>query len=378
MVQASLRGITWGHRRAIDPLTATLQPFREQHPDINIDWSSRSLHGFEFTPVETLARDFDLIILDHPFAGDIVAQHCLLPLDDVLDTESDFVGPSLETYRYAGRLWALPVDAACQVAVARPDLLAQLELTPPRDWTAMTAMGERARAQGFWLAIGLKGVHSLMTFFTFCANLGHPCTQDREAPLVDRRTGLAALDALRELLSYCPSEVLDWNSIELHEAMVERDDLVYCPAVYCYATYAEDDIRKPLRFSGLPGLRGPNCAGSTVGGTGVGLSVHCREPAAALSYIRFLGSAATQKTFAEHHGQPAHLNAWEDLAIDARFGGCFAATRATMEAAWIRPRYKGYLQFQAKGGDLVEHHLRGEFSADELLDRLEALRRIGA
>ena len=72
----------------------------------------RSLHGFEFTPVEALARDFVLIILDHPFAGDIVAQGCLQPLDDVLNAGSAFVGPSLETYSRAGRLWAIPVDAA--------------------------------------------------------------------------------------------------------------------------------------------------------------------------------------------------------------------------------------------------------------------------
>jgi multiple sugar transport system substrate-binding protein len=374
MVRARLRGITWKHRRAIDPLLATLPAFRHQHPDIDVDWSQRSLHGFEFTPVEALARDFDLIILDHPFAGDIVAQNCLRPLDDMLDPGSPFVGPSLETYRREGRLWALPVDAACQVAVARPDLLARLGRPAPRDWAGVTALGMRARAEGMWLAIGLKGVHALMTFFTFCASLGHPCSQERGAPLVDRQIGLAALEALRELLSFCPPEALDWNSIALHEAMVERDDLVYCPAVYCYATYAEADIRKPLRFSDLPGLRGPDCTGSTIGGTGIGLSISCAEPEAALAYIRYLGKSATQKTFALHHGQPAHLDAWEDLAIDARFGGCFTATRATMEAAWIRPRYAGYLKFQAKGGDLVEQHLRGEFNGDELLARLQALR----
>jgi multiple sugar transport system substrate-binding protein len=116
--------------------------------------------------------------------------------------------------------------------------------------------------------------------------------------------------------------------------------------------------------------------GSTIGGTGIGLSVRCTEPAAALSYIRYLGSPATQKAFALNHGQPAHLDAWEDPAIDARFGGCFTSTLATMKAAWIRPRYAGYLKFQAMGGDLVEHHLRDEFSADQLLDRLQALRQV--
>jgi multiple sugar transport system substrate-binding protein len=374
VARVTLRGITWGHRRAIDPLLATLPAFGRQHPDIEVDWSSRSLHGFEFTPVEALARDFDLIILDHPFAGDIVEQGCLRAIDEVLEPGSTFVGRSLETYRRDGQLWALPVDAACQTAVARPDLLDRVGRQAPRDWAEMMALGHLARAQGLWLAIALKGVHGLMTFFSLCANLGRPCAQDREAPLVDREAGLAALEALRALLYFCPPEVLDWNSIALHETMVDRDDLVYCPAVYCYATYAEADIRRPLRFSDLPGLRGPNCRGSTIGGTGIGLSIHCAEPAAALAYIRYLGSPATQRAFADHHGQPAHADAWADRAIDERFGGCFTATRTTMEEAWIRPRYPGYLKFQAKGGDLVEQHLRGEFGGETLLDRLQVLR----
>ena len=46
-----------------------------------------------------------------------------------------------------------------------------------------------------------------------------------------------------------------------------RDDLVSCPAVCCYATYAERDQRKPLRFHDLPGPRGHG--GSTIGGTGL-------------------------------------------------------------------------------------------------------------
>ena len=46
-----------------------------------------------------------------------------------------------------------------------------------------------------------------------------------------------------------------------------------------------------------------------------------------------------------------------------------------METAWIRPRYAGYLKLQAKGGDLLEQHLRGHLGADELLNRLTELHR---
>ena len=373
MAALRLRGMTWDHRRATDPLLATQAMFAALHPGIEIEWSSRPLHGFEFTPVAELARSYDLIILDHPFCGDIAASKCLLPLDDLLtgDLGSAFVGPSLESYSYAGHIWALPVDAACQVAVSRPDLMARLDAPPPKDWSDLMALGRKASRHGMKLAIGLRGVHSLMTFFTLCANLCTPCATAPGEPLVKPEIARAALAHVRELLALCPTETLDWNSIALHDVMTAHDDLVFCPAVYCYATYAEADQRRPLRFHDFPGPNG--AGGSTIGGTGLGISAHSAHPEAALTYARFAATAATQSAFARHHGQPARLDIWQDPKIDARFGGCYSSTLRTVEASWIRPRFAGYLAFQAKAGDLIERHLRGEIAEAALLDRLQQL-----
>lgn len=367
-----LRGMTWDHRRAVDPLLATQAMFAAAHPGIEIEWSSRPLHGFEFTPVAELAKSYDMIILDHPFCGDIAASQCLLPVDDVLaDMRDAFVGPSRETYVYAGKTWAVPVDAACQVAVSRPDLLARLGVRTPENWAAVLELGRQASQRNMKLAIGLRGVHSLMTFFTLCANLGRPCATSATEPFAELATAREALEQMRALLALCPPEALDWNSIELHDVMVARDDLVFCPAVYCYATYAEADQRRPLRFHDFPGPRGPR--GSTIGGTGLGLSAHCKNPEALLTYARFAASAAAQSAFALHHGQPARVEAWRDSRLDVRFGGCYGATQRTMEQCWIRPRFAGYLGFQAAAGPLIERHLRGEIAERDLLDRLQRL-----
>jgi multiple sugar transport system substrate-binding protein len=294
-------------------------------------------------------------------------------VDAILDAEprNAFVGPSRETYVYAGKTWAVPVDAACQVAVSRPDLMARLDAVPPANWAELLDLGRRASQRNIRLAIGLRGVHSLMTFFTLCANLGQPCAISATEPFAELATAREALEQMRALLSLCPREALDWNSIELHDVMVARDDLVFCPAVYCYATYAEADQRRPLRFHDFPGPHGP--LGSTIGGTGLGLSAHCKNPEAVLTYARFAASAATQSAFALHHGQPARKEAWTDAAIDARFAGCYSSTRATMDGCWIRPRFAGYLGFQAKAGPLIEQHLRGGIAEGDLLDRLQRL-----
>lgn len=372
MAAVTLRGITWDHRRAIDPLTRTLPLFRARHPDVDVEWSARPLSGFEFTSVDMLAEQYDLIILDHPFMGAVAASGSLAPLDEIGGVaDSQFVGASLATYRMKGSVWALPVDAACQVAVSRPDLMRALDAEAPSNWDELTALGGRARQKSLRLAIGLSGVHSLMTFFTLMANLGTPCATDREEPFADRQSARAALALMRGLLEFCPPDVLDWNSIRLHDEMVARDDLVFCPAVYCYATYAEADQRRRLTFHDLPGPTGPS--GSTIGGTGLAVSARSRHHQAAFDYVRFAANLSTQRSFAEHHGQPARRELWLDEAVNIRFGGCYRNTLATMESCWIRPRHDGYLAFQEQAGELIEAHLRKEISEDALLSRLERL-----
>src|SRR5262245_36356681 len=226
MARIKLRGMTWGHRRAVDPLLATKALFEKQHPEIEIEWASRPLHGFEFTPVPDLAKEYDLIVLDHPFCGEIAATRCLLPVDEVIAAAGGdrYVGPSVASYTYAGACWAVPIDAACQVAVSRPDLLQALDRPAPHDWAALIALGETAGRRGLKLAICLRGVHSLMTFFSLAANLGKPCATDPAQPLIERDTARDVLQRMRALLALCPRESLDWNSIELHDVMVARDD----------------------------------------------------------------------------------------------------------------------------------------------------------
>jgi multiple sugar transport system substrate-binding protein len=363
----TLRGLTWDHRRAVDPLLGALA-------GLDVHWDRQPLSGFEHASIEALARRYDLIVFDHPHVGDIVAAGCFAPVEAIAGADADYIGPSLDSYRMAGHVWGVPIDAACQIAVYRPAALARLEADVPRCWDEVVALGRRARARGRWLAMALRDIHGLMTLFTLCANLGRSCSTDPALPFADRATARGALEALAAVAALCPPEAFTWNSIAVQDAMAVRDDLVYCPAVYGFATYAEQDMG--LRFADLPGPEGP--AGSTIGGAGLGVSAYAPDPAAAMGVARRCAVADTQRAFALHHGQPAHAACWADAVLDRRFGGFFGATRATQAAAWTRPRYPGYPAFQRNAGPLVEQHLRGAMDADALIDRLQALHKRGA
>ena len=127
-----LRGVTWDHARGYDPLAKGVPLFTAKHPDYEIEWTRRSLRDFGVQPVDVLAEQFDILVIDHPFCGRAKATGCLLnlrplfPAEFFVMLERESVGASTRSYDYADGVWGLPTDAAAQVASYRPDLLAAL------------------------------------------------------------------------------------------------------------------------------------------------------------------------------------------------------------------------------------------------------------
>ena len=371
-----LNGLTWDHPRATSPLRAAAAPLHRVRPDIVVHWDAQPLAGFEARPISEAAQAYDLVIFDHPHVGEIAARSLFRPLDALLAAnclaDRDFVGPSLATYRYAGRTWGLPLDAACQTSCARADLLEDLGVAWPANWAEVLALGELARRRGLFLAIAYAGVHSLMTLLSLSANQGTPLGDEASAQAFADAAGVRrALTAMAALLPYCAPEVLDWNSIAVQDAMCARQDLVFCPAVYGFAPYAHRTRPVPLDYGNLPGLA-PGHRGSTIGGAGVGVSTWSTQPEAAAAVARFLTDARVQEdVIAANGGQPARTNAWDAPQVDGRSGHFYSGTRVTLDGAWVRPRFDGYLDFQRAGGILVEAYLRGSASVDATLQRLE-------
>ncbi len=366
----TIRGLTWDHPRAREGLFAATADFMRAHPGTEVLWDTHPLRGFESTPIEQLADRYDLIILDHPFMGDVAQSGCLLDLTteagalDLAGIAGGTVGKSFATYSYEGH-WAVPIDAACQVAVYRPDRVSR----PPRTWSEVVVL-----ARSVPVGVALGTVHSLMTFFTLCSNLGAPPGSVRDQPLVAREAGHTALARLRALRDWRPHS-LKWNAIDLQEAMASSENVAYCPYVYGYVSYAlPGKYAHQLAFADMPSADDSGApAGSTIGGTGLAISRRCVERVLALEFASFLTRAEVQIATGLAGGQPAHRSAWQSEALNASSGQFYRDTLATLEAAVIRPRYPKYMTLQNEGGEIVGRHLRGSLSADQTLAALDAV-----
>lgn len=379
MAKVVLRGLSWGHRRANGPLIPLKDAFSAQDPDVSIEWVVRPLSDFEHQSLPELASVYDFIIYDHPFSGSIVESGAFLPLSGhpelpvSVGDDQHWLGASLLSYRLGGTVWGLPIDAATQHAVYRADLMASEPV--PESWTAAITLGERLRKRGLHLGIAISTPHTILTIATLMANLGCPWETRVDHPFqIDRAGFCEAYARVQALLRLCPEAALEWNAIDLHEAMVARDDVVYCPCVYGYGTYGEADYRNRLSFGPFAGLKAPYHAGSTLGGTALAVSRTTRHPAEAIRFLAFAaGDVAQRNLIPSRHGQPALATAWHDPDTDARFNGFFSASRSSIETAWVRPRYRGYIDFQAEAGRLAADGLRSGDMAAAVWARIEPL-----
>ena len=138
---------------------------------------------------------------------------------------------------------------------------------------------------------------------------------------------------------------------------------------------AHDGFRpRRLLFADIPllGTRGP--IGSALGGTGVAVSAYSRHAAEAVRFAYWVASAEVQKgPYAAAGGQPGHALAWADAEVNRAANDFYAATRATLDGAWLRPRYDGYMDLQHAASLRLNQGLQARETGRTIIAGLNAL-----
>ncbi|WP_407181717.1 ABC transporter substrate-binding protein [Bradyrhizobium sp. STM 3562] len=363
--------MTWSHPRGYDPLVACSEVWRRRS-GVSITWEQRSLQDFESFPVVELAKRYDLIVIDHPHVGQITQEKCLLPLDvagreaERTALEAASVGPSYPSYRWDGKQWAFPIDAATQVQAFRPDRLPQA----PTELAEVMELARRGR-----VAVPLRPPHSLMLFYTLAAHLGQPCGIERSR-FVDSETGLEAWRIIRELAGFIDPSDLDRDPIAVFERMVDDASAIDCvPFIYGYVSYAQAGFRRRLiRFANIPTIDSRKPVGAALGGTGIAVSAKTPHAARAIDFAYWIASAEVQRgPYAAAGGQCGHASAWDDPTVNSATAEFYRSTRATLEGSYVRPRHHGYMAFQAAASERINAALRAGENGLALLGDLNHL-----
>ncbi|MER9871743.1 extracellular solute-binding protein [Mesorhizobium sp. M0195] len=365
-----LRGLAWDHRRCWGPLDASIGPYCAGNPGLEIEWDRRSLYEFGEGALGPVLGAYDLVVFDHPFIGDIAEGGLMVPFDLSAEQrrgfERDSVGASWQSYARDGLQWALPIDAACQVASYRPDLLERYGPLP-RSHDEVLELGRRALKDGKWLGLPLVPTDAMCLLLT----LGEP-REDGDEFIAGEKIA-QAVGQLRQLAALSHPDSPKWNPIRCYDHMIAHDDVVYVPFAFGYVNYASKADRPYLRFADVPT---PRSAGALLGGAGIGVSAQSKHKQAAIDYALFLCSPGYQRgDYVKSGGQPGSLAAWQDAEVNALSGGFFASTLATIEASYLRPTHPGFISFFRQCAPHAAAAITGELPAAELADRLNRLYR---
>ncbi|BCH24535.1 extracellular solute-binding protein [Mesorhizobium sp. L-8-3] len=349
----SYRALTWDHPRGYNALAAAAARLDPVRDGLSIVWDRQPLEGFESHPIADLCARYDLVVLDHPHVGEAVEADCLQPLetvfgvDRIAELDAATIGPCLSSYRYGGRHWALPLDAATQVMAARGDLL---EGPSPQGWAEVVARSQQTGK----VALSMAGPHAILSYLSLAAALGEPPAVDDPDLLVSPGTGREAFELLAELAARSPTSVKDKNPIGILGHMATHDDVELCPLIYGYVNYAAPVEGKAIRFTNAPRMTTGGQPGSTLGGTGISISRRCPVTPELIDHLLWLmGDEAQSGFIPSHDGQPSRRSAWADEAVNRRWGDFYRNTADTLEAAYVRPRHSGYIAFQTKASALL-------------------------
>ncbi|MEU4607048.1 hypothetical protein AB0F43_29040 [Kribbella sp. NPDC023972] len=351
-----LRGLTWDHPRGYRPLEAF------EAPGVQVVWDRQPLTGFESTPLSELAERYDLLVVDHPGLGAAIEAGAILPVEDVFAARDlkvwreRAVVPTWESYRIDGYGWALPLDAATQTFLYRPDRLSK----PPGDWAEVLSMSG--------VVLCVAGPHAGLMLLGLAG--------DRTgAGLLDRSRAIEALEVLRAVWRRSDQSAASLDPIGIHELLADSNELMCCPLVYSYAYYGGvSEDRVPLAWSAAPRLRADDrLANSTLGGTGLAVTPRAYARVLAVTkYVRGLLDIGVQLDLVSAvGGQSATAAVWASDVVDKAWNGHYSATLGTLTTAYIRPRFDGWIAFQDELSVRVREVLQSSVDAAAAVDRIE-------
>jgi multiple sugar transport system substrate-binding protein len=154
--------------------------------------------------------------------------------------------------------------------------------------------------------------------------------------------------------------------------MSSTDEIVYCPLAFGYSNYARSGYRPSfLRYTNIPATNG-----AILGGAGLAVTSRTKYPEVACDYAAFVASGEVQCTlYFDSGGQPGHRSAWLDERVNAVCNGFFLDTLDTLDNAFLRPRYNGWIAVQDGACVILHAFLHEGGNPDDVLDKLDNLYR---
>lgn len=354
----ALSGIGWDHPRCRLALETI------EHVGADVTWDYRPLSAFNDQPLRELAEDYDLLVVDYPHVGAAAEEGLLIPLDEAMSVAEltalgrSSIGPCFHSFAYAGKQWALPIDAACHVSASVDHRLAAIGVTRPESWDDVMALA--GDCPGL-VCLPFRPADAICALLSIQATLARPISDGGGVSEFDATAVEAAL-AIRSLV---PDENADLTPPQALEQMRDGSELSYSPLLFGYSGFSSDPASK-IRFGPVPGPGGRG----VLGGAGLAISSRSSAIPRAVAFLKTAGSEPTNERMALNGGQPASRDVWETMSTTVPF---YADTMAAIEGSYVRPNQPYWGHVQQLLGEMLVEGVDRSMSADTLAAEMNKL-----
>lgn len=374
MTIVKLRGVTFDHPRATNPVTHSAEIYNKTYPQIQVDWTSHPLEAFETLSIQKLAGEFDLIVFDHPFIGEVIKFKSLYSFNELLEKaqieilQDEIIGNSLLSYMANDNLWALPIDAASQMGAYLKSEEERFKFANSSIKNLILASQDKEFANT--IAFPLVPTHATCTFLTLATTL----SSENKSGLFyfEDEVFKNTLEILKELANSFNPISFELNPIQLLDLISEGKEIQYSPFIFGYSPYAVAGFRKNLiKFVPSPGVEGKHSQ-TILGGAGLGISRNCKFPMEAAKYSFWLTSKEVQgEIFPINLGQPASRSGWQSNSNNDMSENFFDSSIGALENAFVRPRMVGWPKFQEELGQILISALKNQITTKSALKEIK-------
>jgi len=200
---------------------------------------------------------YDIITCNLPWFGELASQDILLPLDSFIDRESynlsDFHSVAIQSSRYAGKQYGIPVQTTPELLCYRKDILGNAGLMPPTTTEQLTRVARALHdpGKGFygiaWNAA--RGTPLGHTFSFLMAKFGQPIINLRRCeggydfqqasgeelrPMFQTDAAYRACEYMLDILKYSPPNILQMSWYERARSYAAGE----VSMAYCYTSLA--------------------------------------------------------------------------------------------------------------------------------------------
>ncbi|MEQ6888400.1 extracellular solute-binding protein [Halomonas sp. CS7] len=201
---------------------------------VDIKNKAKSIDGLrdEILSNASMAKSrYDIIAFDLPWAGELASQDMLTPLDSLIERDaydlSDFHAGAIQSSRYAGKQYGIPVQTTPELLCYRKDIFEREHLEPPATTEALVKVARRlhdprnGRYGIAWNAA--RGTPLGHTFAFLMAKFGQPIINLRRTrngydfqhvsgeecrPMFQSDAAFRACEYMLDILKYSPPNIL--------------------------------------------------------------------------------------------------------------------------------------------------------------------------